>query len=107
MGPPDALHPSIGSQAHAEGTCKRCCFFPRNRCLNGYDCEFCHYEHEKRKRKSKKSKKKNKDGAQVEGADSAVPATSSSSPPPYTAPGVGDSTALGYDQASLDAAAVT
>lgn len=37
-------------------------FFPRNRCNNGYDCDFCHYEHEKRKRKNKKSKKKNKEG---------------------------------------------
>jgi len=61
--PPGALHPSLGSANHSEGTCKRCCFFPRNRCLNGYNCEFCHYEHEKRKRKSKKSKKKGKDSA--------------------------------------------
>lgn len=60
--PPGALHPSIGSESHEEGTCKRCCFFPRNRCNNGYDCDFCHYEHEKRKRKNKKSKKKNKAG---------------------------------------------
>lgn len=59
--PPDALHPSLGSQAHDEGTCKRCCFFPRNRCLNGYKCDFCHYDHEKRKRKSKKKKRKDKD----------------------------------------------
>jgi len=60
--PPGALHPSIGSENHAEGTCKRCCFFPRNRCNNGYECDFCHCEHEKRKRKNKKSKKKNKEG---------------------------------------------
>eukprot|EP00933_Yihiella_yeosuensis_P057581 TRINITY_DN5747_c2_g1_i2.p1 TRINITY_DN5747_c2_g1~~TRINITY_DN5747_c2_g1_i2.p1 ORF type:complete len:597 (+),score=125.08 TRINITY_DN5747_c2_g1_i2:73-1863(+) len=56
--PPGALHPSLGSEAHNEGTCKRCCFFPRGRCTNGYNCEFCHYEHEKRKRKNKKKKKK-------------------------------------------------
>eukprot|EP00930_Biecheleria_cincta_P001848 TRINITY_DN102940_c0_g1_i1.p1 TRINITY_DN102940_c0_g1~~TRINITY_DN102940_c0_g1_i1.p1 ORF type:complete len:611 (-),score=83.37 TRINITY_DN102940_c0_g1_i1:315-2111(-) len=56
--PPGAAHPSLGSGSHEEGTCKRCCFYPRNRCLNGYECEFCHYEHEKRKRKNKKSKKK-------------------------------------------------
>merc|ERR1712048_1000978 len=55
--PPDALHPSLGSEAHEEGTCKRCCFFPRGRCTNGYECEFCHYEHEKRKRKNKKKVK--------------------------------------------------
>jgi hypothetical protein len=56
--PPGALHPSLGSEVHSSGTCKRCCFFPRGRCTNGYNCEFCHYEHEKRKRKSKKKKKK-------------------------------------------------
>ncbi|CAE7338241.1 unnamed protein product [Symbiodinium natans] len=56
--PPGAEHPSLGSAFHDNGSCKRCCFFPRNRCLNGYECEFCHYEHEKRKRKNKKNKKK-------------------------------------------------
>jgi len=44
-------HPSVGSADHAAGTCRRCCFFPRGRCMNGYDCQFCHYEHEKPKRK--------------------------------------------------------
>ncbi|CAE8679434.1 unnamed protein product, partial [Polarella glacialis] len=62
--PPGALHPSMGSEAHEAGTCKRCCFFPRGRCTNGYNCEFCHYEHEKRKRKNKK-KKKGKDGSSI------------------------------------------
>lgn len=80
--PPGALHPSMGSENHAEGTCKRCCFFPRNRCNNGYDCEFCHYEHEKRKRKNKKSKKKNKAkaeaaAAEADGADPGSPGISS------------------------------
>jgi len=56
--PPGALHPSLGSDGHAAGTCKRCCFFPRGRCTNGYECEFCHHPHEKRKRKNKKKKKK-------------------------------------------------
>lgn len=63
--PPGAQHPSIGSEAHAQGTCKRCCFFPRGRCTNGYTCEFCHYEHEKRKRKNKKKKKKDGSAVQV------------------------------------------
>jgi len=63
--PPGALHPSMGSEAHAQGTCKRCCFFPRGRCTNGYTCEFCHYEHEKRKRKNKKKKKKDGYAVQV------------------------------------------
>mmetsp|Transcript_62194 Transcript_62194/g.161291 ORF Transcript_62194/g.161291 Transcript_62194/m.161291 type:complete len:409 (-) Transcript_62194:84-1310(-) len=52
--PPGALHPSLGSEGHAIGACKRCCFFPRGRCINGYECEFCHYMHDKRKRKGKK-----------------------------------------------------
>mmetsp|Transcript_11671 Transcript_11671/g.31357 ORF Transcript_11671/g.31357 Transcript_11671/m.31357 type:complete len:413 (+) Transcript_11671:62-1300(+) len=55
--PPSAVHPSIGSVEHAAGTCKRCCFFPRGRCTNGYNCCFCHYDHEKRKRKNKKKGK--------------------------------------------------
>lgn len=56
--PPGALHPSIGSEGHASGECKRCCFFPRGRCANGYLCTFCHYEHERRKRKSKRNTNK-------------------------------------------------
>lgn len=47
-------------------------FFPRNRCNNGYDCDFCHYEHEKRKRKNKKSKKKNKEGVRGGGGAGCV-----------------------------------
>jgi len=50
--------PSAGSALHSEGTCKRCCFFPKGRCNNGYDCQFCHFAHEKRKPKNKKKKKK-------------------------------------------------
>eukprot|EP00443_Scrippsiella_acuminata_P048586 CAMPEP_0115204436 /NCGR_PEP_ID=MMETSP0270-20121206/19168_1 /TAXON_ID=71861 /ORGANISM="Scrippsiella trochoidea, Strain CCMP3099" /LENGTH=374 /DNA_ID=CAMNT_0002617935 /DNA_START=56 /DNA_END=1180 /DNA_ORIENTATION=- len=53
--PKGALHPSLGSEGHAIGACKRCCFFSRGRCANGYECQFCHYEHEKRKRKNKKA----------------------------------------------------
>eukprot|EP00418_Pyrodinium_bahamense_P084759 CAMPEP_0179056992 /NCGR_PEP_ID=MMETSP0796-20121207/24100_1 /TAXON_ID=73915 /ORGANISM="Pyrodinium bahamense, Strain pbaha01" /LENGTH=603 /DNA_ID=CAMNT_0020753689 /DNA_START=97 /DNA_END=1908 /DNA_ORIENTATION=+ len=56
--PPGASHPSIGSELHAAGSCKRCCFFPRGRCMNGYECSFCHYEHDKRKRKNKKKRTK-------------------------------------------------
>jgi hypothetical protein len=50
--------PSIGSATHSEGSCKRCCFFPKGRCNNGYDCQFCHFAHEKRKSKALKKKKK-------------------------------------------------
>jgi len=45
--------PSLGSIGHFAGQCSRCCFFPKGRCLNGYDCRFCHFEHEKRQRKKK------------------------------------------------------
>ncbi|CAE8604960.1 unnamed protein product, partial [Polarella glacialis] len=56
--------PSIGSAKHDEGACKRCCFFPKGRCTNGQNCEFCHFDHEKRKRKKKKkgAGSKKKDG---------------------------------------------
>jgi len=49
--------PSRGSEQHDAGQCKRCCFFPRNRCTNGYDCEFCHYEHDKRSHRKRKAKR--------------------------------------------------
>jgi hypothetical protein len=49
--------PSIGSANHFTGTCDRCCFHPKGRCLNGYDCQHCHFDHEKRKRKNKKKTK--------------------------------------------------
>jgi hypothetical protein len=48
--------PSVGSELHSKGDCKRCCFYPRGRCANGFSCDFCHYDHEKRQRKNKKKK---------------------------------------------------
>mmetsp|Transcript_65975 Transcript_65975/g.134054 ORF Transcript_65975/g.134054 Transcript_65975/m.134054 type:complete len:511 (+) Transcript_65975:80-1612(+) len=42
--------PSIGSAGHFTGDCKRCCFHPKGRCSNGYECRFCHFDHDKRKR---------------------------------------------------------
>jgi len=42
--------PSVGSALHASGQCSRCCFFLKNRCQNGVDCQFCHLEHERRSR---------------------------------------------------------
>lgn len=68
--PPGALHPSLGSANHVTGACKRCCFFPRGRCANGFTCEFCHYEHDKRKRKTKK--KASKCGAILLGNETAA-----------------------------------
>merc|ERR1719401_379506 len=55
MAPPVTLAdlPSLGSLGHFVGQCSRCCFFPKGRCQNGYECRFCHFEHEKRQRKRK------------------------------------------------------
>lgn len=95
--------PSLGSAQHHLGTCKRCCFFPKGRCTNGYDCEFCHFDHEKRKRKNKKKKKK----AGAEGS----PVVTQAGPPgpaPGPAPGPGGiivSGGLGPNQPPVMAAA--
>jgi hypothetical protein len=77
----DSELPSLGSKDHDAGTCKRCCFFPKGRCTNGYQCSFCHFDHEKRVRKSKK-KRKSGDGVaplddfgDAEGAGSTAPPT--------------------------------
>jgi len=59
---PDAPLPSIGSAGHADGTCKRCCFYPRGRCISGSECNFCHFDHEKRKRKQKSKRNQNSSG---------------------------------------------
>jgi len=50
--------PSVGSALHAKGTCKRCSFFPKNKCTNGANCEFCHYAHEKKPKRHKRKSKK-------------------------------------------------
>lgn len=42
--------PSIGSALHASGKCSRCCFYLKNRCRNGVNCQFCHLPHERRSR---------------------------------------------------------
>lgn len=61
----DAELPSLGSAGHGEGTCRRCCFFVKGRCNNGFDCGFCHFAHEKRKSKSKNKKKHKKRRAKL------------------------------------------
>merc|ERR1719375_732688 len=43
--------PSIGSLGHHVGQCSRCCFHPKGRCINGYNCRFCHFDHDKRRKK--------------------------------------------------------
>lgn len=42
--------PSVGSALHAAGKCSRCCFYLKNRCRNGVNCQFCHLPHERRSR---------------------------------------------------------
>lgn len=46
--------PSVGSEGHFDGTCKRCAFFPKGRCLNGKDCTHCHFPHDPRPRNRKR-----------------------------------------------------
>jgi len=46
--------PSIGSEAHFDGSCKRCAFFSKGRCTNGKDCTHCHFAHEARPRLRKR-----------------------------------------------------
>lgn len=46
--------PSIGSEAHFDGSCKRCAFFSKGRCKNGKDCTHCHFSHEARPRLRKR-----------------------------------------------------
>jgi len=75
----NAALPSVGSAAHSEGKCKRCCFFPKGRCSNGIDCQFCHFAHEKRKT-TKTKKKKNRRRRQRQGATQTLANCSVQSP---------------------------
>merc|ERR1719160_1838996 len=50
--------PSVGSAGHADGTCKRCAFFPKGRCQNGSNCTHCHYDHTPNKRLRKRKSRR-------------------------------------------------
>lgn len=50
----DGELPSVGSAGHADGSCKRCAFFPKGRCKNGADCTHCHFPHLPRARLRKR-----------------------------------------------------
>jgi len=53
----DGELPSIGSELHASGECKRCAFFSKGRCQNGKECSHCHFPHdERRRRKNRRGK---------------------------------------------------
>lgn len=47
--------PSVGSEGHFDGSCKRCAFFSKGRCKNGKDCTHCHFGHEPRTRLRKRN----------------------------------------------------
>mmetsp|Transcript_20298 Transcript_20298/g.36867 ORF Transcript_20298/g.36867 Transcript_20298/m.36867 type:complete len:624 (+) Transcript_20298:126-1997(+) len=83
---PDGL-PSVGSSGHDTGECKRCCFFAKNRCSNGHDCRFCHFDHAPRKR-VKKKKDRGSEAATPNGTAGSVMADLgiAASPPPVASP---------------------
>jgi len=59
----DGELPSIGSEGHFDGSCKRCAFFPKGRCTNGKDCTHCHFAHEPRSRLRKRNATKAQRGS--------------------------------------------
>lgn len=80
--PLGASHPSLGSMGHAAGSCTKCVFFARGRCVNGYSCTFCHYGHPKSKStKAAKERRNRKSQPQLErtgsSASTATPAAAS------------------------------
>lgn len=46
--------PSIGSSSHFSDECRACCWFPKGRCVNGFDCQYCHFDHDKSKIRKKR-----------------------------------------------------
>lgn len=58
--------PSKGSVGHSDGSCKRCAFYPKGRCQNGFDCDHCHFDHTERKRlRTRKERVQTKDVKQL------------------------------------------
>jgi hypothetical protein len=66
---PGSELPSVGSAGHSDGSCKRCAFFPKGRCLNGVDCTHCHFDHIPRQRLRKKFQKGRKQERQTQSMD--------------------------------------
>merc|ERR1719160_889741 len=68
----DGELPSIGSEMHATGECKRCAFFSKGRCQNGKECSHCHFPHdERRRRKNRRAKGGNKENMSEANVDEA------------------------------------
>jgi hypothetical protein len=61
--------PSLGSAQHASGECRRCNFFAKGRCRNGFNCSFCHLPHDRRKL-SRQEKRDQKAARALTGASS-------------------------------------
>lgn len=68
------LLPSLGSAGHFTAECQPCCFFPKGRCSNGQDCNFCHFDHEARPRRSKRGSKNKTDEKAALASDSTAQA---------------------------------
>jgi len=68
----DGELPSIGSESHFDGSCKRCAFFPKGRCTNGKDCTHCHFSHEPRSRLRKRCAVRAQRGGSSQEAEDAV-----------------------------------
>lgn len=70
---PLAKLPSVGSVGHYAGQCSRCCFFPKGRCTNGENCNFCHLDHERVRRKRGGAKKAAKAAEEAENSSTLEP----------------------------------
>jgi len=64
--------PSVGSAGHADGSCKRCAFFPKGRCQNGADCGHCHFPHMQRSRLRKRGAARSKTAEEASQAEAAM-----------------------------------
>jgi len=60
--------PSFGSAQHSAGECRRCNFFAKGRCRNGFDCIFCHLPHDRHKL-SRQEKREQKAARQAQRSD--------------------------------------
>lgn len=53
--------PSRGSAGHDQGDCKPCCFFRRQKCVKGQECDYCHLpNHETPARPGKQTRERAK-----------------------------------------------
>mmetsp|Transcript_147021 Transcript_147021/g.409591 ORF Transcript_147021/g.409591 Transcript_147021/m.409591 type:complete len:735 (+) Transcript_147021:178-2382(+) len=93
--------PTVGSAKHATGECRRCNFFVKGRCRNGYDCSFCHFPHVRRKlsRQEKREAKLARVMAQQRDSPASEPASEQA--PPSASTGASPSTGTDGDVTPL------